>query len=69
MASFLLMEIVSIRSSANNMIPRVFSWDWKAHIPYVEMLKYKHQCPTAHLYEYDDHGGTFIFLVFAPNKK
>lgn len=51
------------------MIPRVFIWDRKDSIPYIEMLQYKHKCPTAHLYEYDDHGGTFTYLVFAPTKK
>ncbi len=53
----------------NNMIPRVFIWDWKDPVPYVEMLKYKHECPILHLYEYDAHGGTFTYLIFAPTKK
>lgn len=51
------------------MIPRVFIWDRKDPIPYIEMLKYKHKYPTAHLYEYDDLGVTVTYLVFAPTKK
>ena len=51
------------------MITRVFIWDWKDRIPYVEMLKYQHKNPNLHLYEYDDHGGTFTFLVFSLNKR
>lgn len=47
----------------------IFTWDWKDPVPYIEMLKYKHIYPTAHLYEFDDHGGTFTYLIFAPTKK
>jgi hypothetical protein len=47
----------------------VFIWDWKDPVPYIEMLKYQHKNPTLHLYEYDDHGGTFSFFVFALDKQ
>jgi len=62
------MGIVFIKSKENNMISIVFIWDWNEPVPYIEMLKYKHMCPTSHLYEYDA-SGTFTYLVFAPTKK
>lgn len=61
-------EIVSIKSNENNMIPRVFIWDWNEPVPYREMLKHQHRCPTLHLYEYDP-GTTLSYFIFAPNRK